>query len=204
MGYHRAGLDVVGVDFRPQPRYPFAFHQADALEFLAAHGDEFDAIHASPPCQAHTAINHAQKGRLESLVDRTREALEAAGKPWVIENVPGAPLRRPIKLCGTMFGLEVIRHRMFESSAMLLSPGRCRHTGSVADGTYVSVHGGGQRATHTIPYSQQRPRWEAAMGIDWMGTRDELCQAIPPAYTEFIGRQLLRSLSRHLPFSLSR
>jgi DNA (cytosine-5)-methyltransferase 1 len=182
------------VDFRPQPRYPFEFHQGDALEFLAAHGGEFDAIHASPPCQAHTAINHARKGRLESLVDPTRDALESTKKPWVIENVPGAPLRGPIKLCGTMFGLAVIRHRLFESSALLLAPGRCRHAGSVADGTYVSVHGGGQRSTHTIPYAEQRPRWEQAMGIDWMGTRDELCQAIPPAYTEFIGLQLLKFL----------
>jgi hypothetical protein len=90
-----------------------------------------------------------------------------------------------------MFDLEVIRHRLFESNRFIYPPGRCRHRGNVADGTYVSVHGGGQRSTHAIPYVEQRARWEKAMGIDWMGNRKELVNAIPPAYTEWIGKQFL-------------
>jgi DNA (cytosine-5)-methyltransferase 1 len=194
MGYHRAGFDVVGVDLKPQPRYPFEFHRGDALEYVARHGLEFDAIHASPPCQAHTALNHARKKQTVSLVQPTRAVLSLLGVPYVIENVPGAPLRNPVVLCGTMFDLEVLRHRIFESSIPLSPPGPSDHRGTVADGTYVSVHGGGQRSTHTISYSAQRPRWERAMGIDWMRTRDELCQAIPPAYTQFIGERLIEVL----------
>lgn len=194
MGYHRAGFEVVGVDISPQPRYPFAFHQGDALEFVAKHGREFDAIHASPPCQAHTALNHARKRQTVSLVQPTRAVLSLLSVPYVIENVPKAPLQSPITLCGTMFGLEVLRHRIFESSVAIAPPRPCDHRGTVADGTYVSVHGGGQRSTHKIPYSEQRPRWERAMEIDWMKTRDELCQAIPPAYTEHVGRQLIAAI----------
>lgn len=195
MGYYRAGFDVVGVDVKPQPRYPFAFVQGDALEYAAKHGREFDAIHASPPCQAHTRINHARKGNLVSLVSRTRDVLLAIGKPYVIENVPGAPLIEPVILCGSMFGIGVIRHRLFETSFFLPYPGGpCNHKGTVADGTYSSVHGGGTRSTHVIPYAVQRQRWEQDMEIDWMCTRHELCQAIPPAYTEYIGQYLLEAI----------
>jgi DNA (cytosine-5)-methyltransferase 1 len=188
MGLHRAGFEVVGVDIEPQPNYPLRFIQGDALE---ADLSGFDFVWASPPCTAHTALNHAQKGKIVSLVERTREKLKAWGGVFIIENVPGAPLINPIMLCGTMFGLEVIRHRIFESNVLLLAPGDCQHRGTVADGTYVSVHGGGQRSTHTIPYSEQRRRWEKAMGIEWTKTRKELCNAIPPAYSEYLGRQIL-------------
>lgn len=190
VGYHRAGFEVTGVDLYPQPRYPYQFIQADALEYLADHWRDYDVIHASPPCPPHTAINHARKGKLQSLIEPTREALRSTGKPYIIENVPGAPLLDPLILCGTMFDLQVIRHRLFESNLMLTKPRQCRHMGSVADGTYVSVHGGGQRSTHTIPYKEQRKRWEVAMNVHWMGTRKELVNAIPPAYTEWIGNQL--------------
>lgn len=195
VGYKRAGFDVVGVDLHPQPRYPFKFFQADALEYLRENWMHFDVIHASPPCQAHTAINHAKKGRIASLVDGTRAELNRIGLPYVLENVPGAPMRNAIMLCGTMFGLDVIRHRLFDSNQILHAPLQgCQHRGSVSDGTYVSVHGGGQRSTHAIPYSEQRKRWEEAMGIEWMGTRRELVNAIPPAYTEYIGHQLMALL----------
>ena len=196
VGYSRAGFDVTGIDLHKQPRYPFTFVQADALEYVAEHGHEFDVISASPPCPPHTAINHARKGKLVSLVEPTRIALQRTGKPYVIENVPGAPMVNPLVLCGSMFGLGVIRHRLFESNLLLLAPGPCRHAGSVSDGTYVSVHGGGKRSTHTIPYSEQRKRWESAMGVDWAGNRKELVNAIPPAYTEYIGRHLMEALTQ--------
>jgi DNA (cytosine-5)-methyltransferase 1 len=134
MGYHRAGFDVVGVDIEPQPRYPFRFVQADALEFLAAHGREFDAIHASPPCQKYCALRHLAKTEdYPDLIPETRELLEATGRPWVIENTPGAPLRSPLILCGTMFrlrtncGAELRRHRLFESNCFLGCGLKCRH-----------------------------------------------------------------------------
>lgn len=201
MGYHRAGFDVVGVDHMPQPRYPFTFVQADALDYCREHGHEFDVIHASPPCQAYgtlAAINRARGlgGNHPRLIDPTRDALIATGAPWVIENVVGAPMQTVVLLCGSMFALRVRRHRLFESSVMLIAPS-CQHDrqGRVI-GVYgnqgswalrAKKHGGGfHRAANTAEAS-------AAMGIDWM-TWKELTQAIPPAYTELIGRQLLAAV----------
>lgn len=186
MGYHRAGFDVTGVDIEPQPRYPFAFVQGDALAYVAAHGHEYDAIAASPPCQAFTRLTNVQQGPYPDLVAATRGALAATGRPYVIENVPGAPLIEPIMLCGTMFGLKVYRHRLFECSFFLLSPPHGRHRarfphagrGPSEDG-WISVAG------NFIGAEAAR----AAMGIDWM-VRNELAQAIPPAYTAFIGAAL--------------
>lgn len=195
VGYHRAGFtEIVGVDVRPMPRYPFTFVQGDALEYLAEHGHEFDAIHASPPCQRYSAMTTASKNREQhpDLVAPTRDLLTSIGKPWVMENVPGSPLLEPLMLCGTFFGLRVIRHRLFESSIFLMSPGqRCQHPkpGSVGragrdrnkkPGDWVSVAG---NCTLRIA--------APAMKIDWMKNRNEIAQAIPPAYTEYIGHQLL-------------
>lgn len=185
VGYWRAGFDVVGVDIAPQPNYPFEFIQGDALAVELA---GFDAIHASPPCQAYSwsARRWHDVPRAE-LLDPTRALLLASGLPFVMENVQGAPLLNPLTLCGTQFGLEVIRHRLFESNALLLAPGApCRHVGTVGDGTYVTVAGhGGDNARGRGSRAAKR----AAMGIDWM-TDVELNEAIPPAYTEWIGRQL--------------
>lgn len=190
----------MGVDIKPQKRYPFEFHQADALEFLAAHGHEFDAIHASPPCQKYSQTRTIHRGRKSEkkhadLVGQTREALERTGKPFVIENVPGAPLNESIMLCGSYFGLRVKRHRIFESNLFLFAPGRaCYHPprGSfiqagrkIAEGDWVIVAG----------HISGLKLAGKAMGIDWM-SRDELVQAIPPAYCEFIGRQLLAALEK--------
>jgi DNA (cytosine-5)-methyltransferase 1 len=200
MGYHRAGFDVAGVDIEPQPRYPFAFIRADALEYVAAHGHEYDAIAASPPCQRYSVANRVQRSaeRHPDLVAPTRRALRATGRPYVIENVVGAPLVHPIMLCGTMFGLQVFRHRLFECSFFLLVPPHGKHQGSAnshrwgkhryddLSGGYVTVCGGGNCRVETA---------RKAMGIEWM-TKAELNQAIPPAYTEFIGAQLLRALGR--------
>jgi DNA (cytosine-5)-methyltransferase 1 len=190
MGYHRAGFDVTGVDLYPQKHYPFAFIQADALAYLAAHGREYDAIAASPPCQQFTVLRRVGKRLYPDLVGPVRDLLFDMGKPWVIENVPGAPLVEPAVLCGTMFGLRVYRHRLFEASFVITTPAHGRHSarfpragrGASADG-WISVAG------HIGDVAAAR----RAMGIDWMN-RDELSQAIPPDYTEFIGRQLIERL----------
>jgi DNA (cytosine-5)-methyltransferase 1 len=183
MGYHRAGFDVVGVDIEPQPRYPFEFHQANALTFPL---DGFDAIHASPPCQAYSWAARRWDVARADLVAPTRNLLRATGLPYVIENVPGAPLISPIRLCGEMFGLEVIRHRLFESTVPMVAPAHLRHRGTVRDGTYVTVagHGGDNIRGRGSRADKQR-----AMGIDWMSDA-ELNQAIPPDYTEWIGLRL--------------
>ena len=188
------------MDNRPQPRYPFEFHQGDALEFLRAHGREFDAIHASPPCQRFSKMTrrHGRQGEHPDLIEPTRALLDASGRPWVMENVSGAPLSGfSAVLCGTMFGLKVFRHRLFESSHLLLAPDHPRHDGTTnarsnrpgkgyhgGEGGYVTVSG------RTCSPALARE----AMGIDWMVGR-ELAQAIPPAYTEYIGKQLLNVLA---------
>lgn len=201
VGYARAGFDVVGVDIRPQKNYPFAFIQADALEYCRAHGHEFDAIHASPPCQAYSVANNIH-GRVDhpDLIDETRTLLEGAGKPWVIENVPGAPLRNPVTVCGLALGLNVKRHRLFESSALLLGTVCPKH-----DADYLIVFGGSPRTRCKVvgkakgggPVCRRgvasADAGRAAMGIDWMN-RDELSQAIPPRYTEWLGHQLIRAV----------
>lgn len=207
-GYHRAGFEVVGVDHRPMPRYlksgASEFIQADALIYLHAHGREFDAIHASPPCQAYSSARHLpQKGpRREhpDLIGITRELLIASGKPWIIENVSGAPLYDTMMLCGSMFGLAVRRHRFFEGSFLLLSGKRCRHP---TEAKYVAGRSANSsrpnRSTVVMVYGSSGSRghvsqWKEAMGIDWM-TGAELSQAIPPAYTLEIGHQLLNALA---------
>lgn len=184
MGYHRAGFDVVGVDIHPQKNYPFEFHQADAIEFLKEHGHEFDAVHASPPCQRHSAMSNCRPGLAEEypdLVAPVREQLIANGKPWVIENVVGSPLINPIMLCGTMFDRELYRHRLFESSFYMMQPFHPRHTipaskaGHWKPGTIMSVSG------HIAPIAHARN----IMDIDWTN-REELAEAIPPYFTEHV------------------
>lgn len=198
MGYYRAGWDVVGVDVDPQPDYPFGFVQGDALDYLAAHGHEFGAIHASPPCQAScTLIKGSQSATAErhiNLIPDTRALLSRFDVPTVLENVQGSDLRRDLVLCGEMFGLAVIRHRYFEVSVPVSSMPHRRHRGRVAgmrhgkwyDGPYFAVYGsGGGKGTVS--------QWQTAMGIDWTSSRRSIAEAIPPAYTEFIGRQLVES-----------
>lgn len=188
-GYARAGFDVVGVDLYPQPRYRFEFVQADALNFPL---DGFDAVHASPPCQRYSSMSSCRPGlgdEYPDLVGATRARLQAAGVPYVIENVPGAPLLNPVTLCGHMFGLSLYRHRLFEASFPLPDLGHRAHTtpaskaGHWKPGTIISVAG------HVSPIAVAK----AAMGIDWM-TRDELSEAIPPAYTYYVGYHLRRHI----------
>lgn len=186
MGYYRAGFDVVGVDIKPQKNYPFEFHQADAMMFPL---EGFDAIHASPPCQRFSTMTK-RWGRSEAhpdLVDPTRQRLIETKLPYVIENVPAAPLLNPITLCGSAFGLDVRRHRIFESNVLLLAP-PCNHK---AQTRVVGVYGhaGGTSKRDGLSFGGVAT-WRVAMGIDWM-TGDELAEAIPPAYAECIGLQLV-------------
>lgn len=203
MGYHRAGFRVVGVDIKRQPHYPFEFIQADATTFPL---DGFDVIHASPPCQAYSVTRHSQpQVKYPDLLPLTRERLAATGKPWVIENVVGAPMGWAIELCGTSFGLyatdldgqrlRLKRHRWFEFDRLMLGP-PCSCDRSIMVG---GVYSGGpaNRQKNTWAGSKGRrggytPRHqvrEELMGIDWMN-QHELTQAIPPAYTKWIGKQL--------------
>jgi DNA (cytosine-5)-methyltransferase 1 len=197
VGYHRAGFDVVGVDnvAKVGKHYPFEFHEADALEYLAEHGHEFDVVHASPPCQDHSALS-ALVGKHGTgwLLEATRDALHSAGPLYVIENVASAKLPVSMLLCGSMFGLRTYRHRKFEidlRAGLLMVP---------------------EHPTHRVLTSTKKRRacWDAglnisvtgdigstigglALGIDWMNG-NELSQAIPPAYCEFIGAQLVAAL----------
>jgi DNA (cytosine-5)-methyltransferase 1 len=190
-GYQQAGFYVVGVDINPQPRYAGdEFYQADALEFVAQRGREFDVIHASPPCQAFSLATcyHGNQEEHADLITPTREMLDATGRPYVVENVPGAPVRRDLLLCGEMFGLQLHRHRLFETGEWLaFSLQHPRHRlRSAAHNCHVAEGHTRLVAGHFADLASA----SQAMGIDWM-TRAELSQAIPPAYTEFIGRQLL-------------
>jgi DNA (cytosine-5)-methyltransferase 1 len=193
MGYHRAGFDVVGVDIRPQPNYPFEFVQADALD-PPVFWDDFDAIHASPPCQAFTMYgNTGLVGDYPDLIAPTRELLQATGLPYVIENVPGAPLENPTVLCGTSLGLEVRRHRLFETSWPLIVP-PCAH-GQFTERKYPgsSDRPNGRTVCNVGEWRVPLERQKQAMGVAWM-TLEELSEAIPPAYTELIGHQLMQHL----------
>jgi DNA (cytosine-5)-methyltransferase 1 len=197
VGYARAGFEVVGVDIAPQPRYPFEFIQMDAIEFLRpwpgswpSHGGRgFDAIHASPPCQAFTKARKLRGNDHPDLVAGTRDLLAATGLPYVIENVKGAPLRDPVLLEGQMFeGLNVHRPRLFETNWPLevpaLRPPPPRQTKM---GRPPRVG----EAMQVVGHFSDVLAGRRAMGIDWM-TQGELAQAIPPAYTELIGHQLLQ------------
>lgn len=199
MGYHRAGFNVVvGIDLHPQKHYPFTFIQMDAMEALDPRVlRQFDAIHASPPCQRHSVATMAENRESHpDLLPLVLDALRASGRPWVVENVPGAPVPNPIVLCGLMFGLKVFRHRLFASSEILEAPEHISHRGRrIGEGMFSVAGGAGWWKTWgTVQRDVMKgtaAEWRDAMGIDWM-TRKELTQAIPPAYTEWIGRQLMR------------
>jgi DNA (cytosine-5)-methyltransferase 1 len=205
-GYHAAGFDVFGVDIVDrQGRFPsMGFYKGDALEFLRQNGHEFDVVHSSPPCQAFTISRHLTRrsmGRKPSEIDLlapTRNLLTEVGKPWVIENVVGAPLSGVV-LCGTSFGLgattadgwrELRRHRVFESSAFLFGSGPCQHR-TRAIGIYGSI---GDRIPNGAVIAATPEEGRLARGIDWPLPWASIREAIPPAYTEWIGRQLIAAL----------
>ena len=197
-GYIDAGFKVTGVDIAPQPDYPGTFIQGDAIAYLAAHGHKFAARHASPPCQASSALTKGTNKGKEylNLIPATRALLALFDGPNVIENVQGSDLRRDLTLCGEMFGLGVIRHRYFETSGFAAIPlDHKPHRGRVAgwrhgewfDGPYFAVYGeGGGKGT-----VQQ---WQEAMGMHWTNNRKSIAEAIPPAYTRFIGGQIMARL----------
>ena len=188
-GYVDAGFDVVGVDILPQPKYPFAFHQGDAIEFLLTHFQDFDAVHASPPCQEHSSSTKTWKAAGKTypeLIVPTRQALIQCGIPYVIENVPGAPLLNPVLLCGTMFGRPIYRHRMFEASFPLEQP---LHPEHVATQVKMGRKANPGEFLQVVGHFSGVPEARAAMQIGWMGQK-ELAQAIPPSYTHYVGNAL--------------
>ena len=195
VGYHRAGFEVTGVDIAPQPNYPFTFVQGDALDYLCEHWREYDVIHASPPCQSYSVTRTLHTNEYPDLLPVTRALLRFIGRPYIIENVPGSPMRDYIWLNGLMFSLKVIRRRHFESNIMLLQPSAPLKTGRTSgngkgystfdDGDYITVAG------HNFRFTDG----QVAMGIDWMKTQHELAESIPPAYTEFLGKQMLRAVT---------
>lgn len=225
MGLHRAGFDVIGVDIARQPNYPFLFVQGDAMR-PPFDLSKFDFIWASPPCQAYTAMQNintrAPKRDHPKLIKPVRAMLQAAGRPYVIENVPGAPLIDPLMLCGSMFGLKVRRHRLFECSFWSLRP-ECRHDLEInpvpvwGDGrptrqevrrarrlarSPIAVYGDHPQTpgdkTMRVNRARTTREGQEAMGIDWMDWRP-LTQAIPPAYGEFIGRAALNVIVQQHP-----
>jgi DNA (cytosine-5)-methyltransferase 1 len=197
MGYHRAGFDVVGVDINPQPQYPFRFLQRDALEVLAGKPAQYmKLVHASPPCQAYSNLNAYNHADYPDLIGTVRDLLRMQGFPYVIENVPQAPLIQPVVLCGKSFGLKLYRHRGFEVGGFRIEPAveyphreLCARNGYLPtpERPFMSIHGG----KHSRAWLEAA---KAVMDVPWMTTIREVCEAIPPAYTEYIGKQLLAAL----------
>ena len=200
-GYHDAGFDdITGVDIEPQPHYPYKFIQGDALDYCRQHGHEYDVIHASPPCQTYSLLAfapHRDMSSYPALVAEFRELLVSIGKPYVIENVPTAPLGNPIVLCGTMFGLPIHRHRAFECNPpVYFLPAGCNgaRVKPIGSGKRLGQYYGADAAMVTVAgHLFSRESGSRAMGIDWM-TRDELAESVPPVFTEYVGQQLLAAL----------
>lgn len=208
MGLHRAGFDVVGVDIKPQPRYPFPFVRADAMAPPMRLSD-FDLVWASPPCQGYSTLKVMANAKSHPLlVDDMREMLSASGQLWVIENVAGAPIRNPLMLCGSSFGLgsngfQLRRHRFFESNFFVMGP-ECSHATrtlgvfgqKVRDIAAEKRHYAKDSATRGKPLGVVLPQsWgREAMGVDWMNMQ-ELSESIPPAYSEHIGRYALMAMA---------
>lgn len=192
MGYHRAGFDVAGVDIEPMPRYPFVFKQADAIAFLdwlieSGMWRMFDAVHASPPCQAWTAAQVLRGNEHPDLIAPTRERLQKIGLPYIIENVVGAPLVDPFMLCGAMFpGLRVYRHRLFETNFPVKVPDHPKHVHPVTKMGRPPQPG---EFMHVVGNFSGVQAARDAMDIPWM-SRNELREAIPPAFTEHIANQI--------------
>lgn len=191
VGLHQAGFEVIGVDIEPQPNYPFQFFQADAMTRCGF--ELFDFIWASPPCQAYSRAQKLQKNKHPDLIEVLRQRLKLSGRPYCIENVVGAPLIEPVLLCGSMFGLKTYRHRLFECNFKVNSPKPCAHKNKQTKmgrppkpGEFMQIVGN---------WSGKR-QGQIAMGIDWM-TRNEMSEAIPPAYSEWIGQHFMaRRVSR--------
>ena len=196
VGYARAGFEVTGVDHRAQPRYPYTFYQADAMSIDLV---GYDIYHASPPCQRWSVATPVKGGLKDSYPDylpELRRKLRATGKPYIIENVPQAPLENPIILCGTMFGLKVKRHRAFECWPELwMLPAGCDCRRGKFPGKRQYSFDVGCRLISVSGHRYKAADGYEAMGIDWMANREELNQAIPPEYTHWIGLQMMAALA---------
>ena len=199
-------LEIVGVDIQHQPNYPFPFIKADAVRFIKACRNSFDFIHASPPCQAYSiqTISLRKKGQeYIDILKKLRTEMQRTKKPYVIENVPGAPMRADLVFRGDMFGLKVLRKRLFEiEDLFVLQPGLPTKKGSERKGDFVTVTGNGHLKTRAKNISKVEGNtiielWSNAMGIDWM-TKKELSQAIPPAYTKYIGLHIFPNIKPSL------
>ncbi|GAA1101767.1 SAM-dependent methyltransferase [Kitasatospora arboriphila] len=189
-GYRLAGFDVTGIDITPQPRYPFAFHQDDALAYVAEHGTEYDLIHASPPCQRYTNAQRIQGNTHPDLIEPLRGLLVSTGRPYIIENVPGAPLLDPVELCGSMFGLRTYRHRLFETS---FPAGALHHPRHLAPNAKMGRPVRDGENMHIVGNFSNVPLARDVMGMPW-ATRDGLREAIPPAYTAHIAAEFLATV----------
>lgn len=195
MGYYRAGFDVTGIDIVNQRKYPFKFIQADVKDILKDHKflKSFDAIAASPPCQLFSQTKHLRDAQSRqtkkiNMIPETIEGLMMSGKPWIVENVEGAPFNKPVQVCGSAFGMKIRRHRLFESNIHLVGTS-CYHK---EQDKVVGIYGqlrdqipGGGRTANSLEEARE------VMGIDWMPWTS-LVEAIPPNYTEFLGKQLIR------------
>lgn len=190
MGLNHAGFEVTGVDISPQPNYPFEFIQADALE-ISLKG--FDFIWASPPCQAYSPLNAYNKKEYPDLISHTRRRLIRANIPFVIENVVQAPLKNPIILCGTMFDLFIYRHRAFENSFSVTVPKHLPHKKRCSRNGYTPSK---QKPFMTITGGRHSKEWTKCaskyLQVPWMKDIREVCEAIPPAYSEFIGKEWIK------------
>jgi DNA (cytosine-5)-methyltransferase 1 len=197
MGLHLAGFEVVGVDIKPQKNYPFTFVQADAMK-LPLRLSDFDYIWASPPCQEYSVTKKLRKAisknEYPEMIEPVRTMLKSSGKHYTIENVRGAPLHNAIMLCGTMFGLRVLRHRLFESSFLVLAPGHPPHRGGTNSSRGYSTYANGAKYICVAGQNYIRTEGAAAMGIDWMTNRNELSESIPPAYSKFIAEACINQL----------
>ena len=192
MGWYLAGFDVTGVDKDPQPRYPFTFIQGDAVEYIRAHGHEYDLVAGSPPCQAHSRAWKIQQREHPRLIAPTREAMQATGRPWIIENVEEArdELRDPVMLCGASFGLHTYRHRLFEASFPITVPEHQPHTQHTVKMGRPLREGDWY---HAVGNFSNVPYVKRDMGVEWM-TRDGIRECIPPAYGQYMGQQFLNHL----------
>lgn len=203
-GYHKAGFaKIVGVDIAPQKHYPFEFVLADALEYVVDHGRKFDLIHASPPCQGYSATKSMPwVPDYPLLIAGLRNLLQETGKPYVIENVPGAPLNLPILLCGLMFGMKIIRHRLFETNPYMLGPFHSDHPPDVVTNSFRSYSSFDTGATHISMTGHNFSAKDAVAAMNgncsWM-TREEIAECVPPPYTEYIGKILLATISNGSP-----
>jgi DNA (cytosine-5)-methyltransferase 1 len=198
MGYFHAGFEVTGVDIKHGKRYPFPYIRKDIRELSSDFLQSFDVIHASPPCQTFSITQHLRNAQGKStskldLLEPTRELLKASGKSYIIENVKGAPLINPVQLCGSSFNLQVRRHRLFESN-LRLEGSKCNHK---QQGRPIGIYGSmkdeipkGGKTAESIEQARE------AMGIYWM-LWGELVEAIPPAYTEFLGKQIMGAINEN-------